>query len=304
MQIMKRLLIVALAVTLAWPALACAAGSPSNDETVIHSGDQISVLVFGDQTLTQNVTVLDDGTIDYPLIGRVRIAGTTPTQAASRIARRLHRYVRHPVVTVSIAQLGQPWVLVLGDVKNPGKYQLRSDPQLTDAIAAAGGLDVTNGALPIARVSNREGQVTAVSLQDLLHNGDMSQDVHLDEGSVVYVPGPVQFTVDVVGAVDHPGDVQLNEGDRLSIAIAKAGDSANAHADLNHIRVVRTLPNGQQTTQEINLYDAFNKGDQAADIKLQKGDVVYVPQARQPTNWLQTSPLLYYLGLLGKILIP
>ncbi len=248
-------------------------------QTKIHPGDQLSVQVYGDQSLTQNVMVLSDGTFEYPLIGRVPVAGKTLDQAADLLTERLRKYVREPVVSISILQLGQPDVLVLGDVKTPGKYQLRSDARLTDAIAAAGGLINVNGAFPDARVADASGTVTSVSLENLLQRGDTALDVPLSEGSVVYVPGPVQFTVDVAGAVDHPGEVQVSEGDHLSIAIAKAGDSQNANADLNHIRLIRTAPDGKQTTTEINLYQAINNGDQTADVALQKGDVIYVPQA-------------------------
>jgi polysaccharide biosynthesis/export protein len=248
-------------------------------QTVIHPGDQIGVLVYGDQTLTQNVMVLPDGTIEYPLVGRVTVAGKTPNQAAEVLSARLKPYVRHPVITISIVQLGQPDVLVLGEVKQPGKYQLRSDAKLTDAIAAAGGIADTNGAFPEARIADANGKVTTVSLQNLLQRGDTSLDVHLSEGSVVYVPGPIPITVDVSGAVDHPGDVQLHEGDRLSMAIAKAGNSQNAQSDLNHIRLVRTGADGVETTTQVNLYQALKGGDLSADPVLQKGDVVYVPQA-------------------------
>ncbi|MGB8964294.1 MAG: polysaccharide biosynthesis/export family protein [Candidatus Cybelea sp.] len=255
-----------------------------SSQTIIHPGDQIGVLVFGDQTLTQNVMVLPDGTIDYPLIGRLSVAGKTPSQAATLLTMRLKEYVRHPVVTISIVQLGLPNVLILGDVKTPGKYQLRSDAKLTDAIAAAGGIANANGAFPDARVADSNGKVTVVSLQALLQRGDTSQDIRLGEGSVVYVPGPIHFTVDVAGAVDHPGDVQVNEGDRLSVAIARAGNSQNAQADLNHIRIIRTAPNGTQTTSEVNLYLALKGGDESADVALEKGDVIYVPQASKHTD--------------------
>jgi polysaccharide biosynthesis/export protein len=249
--------------------------------TLIHPGDQLSVQVFGDQSLTQETMVLADGTVDYPLIGRVSVVGKTPDQAAGVLASRLHEYVRHPVVTVEISQLAQPDVLVLGDVRSPGKYNLPSDGRLTDAIAAAGGLGVTNGAFPDARVSDAQGNVTTVSLQRLLQSGDVSLDRRLGEGSVVYVPGPIAFTIDVTGAVDHPGDVQLNEGDHLSEAIAKAGDSSGAHSDLNHVRVIHTASDGKQTTSEYNLYDALKNGDQNADPAMRKGDVVFVPEAYQ-----------------------
>jgi polysaccharide export outer membrane protein len=262
--------------------------------TVIHPGDQLNVQVFGDQTLTQNTMVLSDGTVDYPLIGKVKIGGKTPSQAADILANRMHEYVRHPVVTVSITQLAQPDVLVLGDVKNPGKYNLPSDGRVTDAIAAAGGLVDTNGAFPKARIAHPDGSTTNVSLEKLLQNGQTSLDLPLEEGDVVYVPGPVQFNIDVTGAVDKPGEIQVNEGDHLSAAIAKAGDSQNAHSDLNHIRLIRTGPDGKQTTQQINLYDALKNGDISADPKLEKGDVVYVPEAYQHRTDF-ASGLLYLL---------
>jgi polysaccharide biosynthesis/export protein len=266
-------------------------------QTKIHPGDQLSVQVYGDQSLTQNVMVLSDGTLEYPLIGRVPVAGKTLDQAADLLTERLRKYVRQPVVSIAILQLGQPDVLVLGDVKTPGKYQLRSDARLTDAIAAAGGLINVNGTFPDARVADASGTVTSVSLENLLQRGDTALDVPLSEGSVVYVPGPVQFTVDVAGAVDHPGEVQVSEGDHLSIAIAKAGDSQNANADLNHIRLIRTAPDGKQTTTEINLYQAINSGDQTADVALQKGDVIYVPQAAHHSDVFGGvgSGLLYIL---------
>jgi polysaccharide biosynthesis/export protein len=266
-------------------------------QTKIHPGDQLSVQVYGDQSLTQNVMVLSDGTLEYPLIGRVPVAGKTLDQAADLLTERLRKYVRQPVVSIAILQLGQPDVLVLGDVKTPGKYQLRSDARLTDAIAAAGGLINVNGTFPDARVADASGTVTSVSLENLLQRGDTALDVPLSEGSVVYVPGPVQFTVDVAGAVDHPGEVQVSEGDHLSIAIAKAGDSQNANADLNHIRLIRTAPDGKQTTTEINLYQAINSGDQTADVALQKGDVIYVPQAARHSDVFGGvgSGLLYIL---------
>ncbi|MBV8435041.1 MAG: polysaccharide biosynthesis/export family protein [Candidatus Eremiobacteraeota bacterium] len=284
----------------ATPSAAPGSGSrPSSSgiisrRTLIHPGDQLSVQVFGDQSLTQTTMVLSDGTVDYPLIGRVKVGGKTPDQAASVLASHMLEYVRHPVVTVAITQLAQPDVLVLGDVKNPGKYNLPSDGRLTDAIAAAGGLVNTNGAFPDARIADPDGQVTNVSLQKLLQNGQTSLDERLEEGSVVYVPGPIQFNIDVTGAVDHPGEIQVNEGDHLSAAVAKAGNSQNAHSDLNHIRLIRTSPDGKQTTSEVNLYDALQKGDIAADPALQKGDVIYIPEAYQHRTDFG-SGLLYLL---------
>ena len=256
----------------------------SNSDYLIHRGDQLNVQVYGDDTFKQLAppTVLPDGTITLPLAGRVKVENKTTDAASHQIAKALERYIRYPVVTVSILTAGQANVLVMGDVKNPGKYAMRSGGRLTDAIAAAGGLNPTNGDFPFARVSRADGSMTRVSLQALLHDGKEQQNVELDEGSVVYVEGPLTFDVEVLGAVDRPGYIQMREGDRLATAIAKAGTSANSNADLNHVYVTRTAADGRTASHEVNLYQALMNGNLWYDPVLKKGDIVYVPQSRRP----------------------
>jgi protein involved in polysaccharide export with SLBB domain len=212
------------------------------------------------------------------------------------LRERLLKYVRHPVVTVAITQLAQPNVMVLGDVKTPGKYSLPSDAKLSDAIAAAGGLSGIDGNYPVARISDPQGHVTQIDLQKLLRAGDTQLDTRLSEGDVVYVPGPVQFYVNVAGAVDHPGPIQVNQGDGLAVAIAKAGNSASSQADLNHVHLIRTGPDGKQHTEEIDLYKALKGGDQSANVALEKGDTIYVPQSAQRHTDSFLSGFLYILS--------
>lgn len=261
---------------------------------LIHRGDQLTVQVFGDDTFKQLAppTVLPDGTITLPLAGRVRVANETTDGASRSIAKALQKFIKYPVVTVAIAATGQANVLVMGDVKTPGKYALRSGGRLTDAIAAAGGLDPTNGDLPFARVSRSNGAIVRVSLQNLLHDGSQQQNIELDEGSVVYVEGPQTFDVEVVGAVDRPGYIQMREGDRLATAIAKAGTSANSNADLNRVYVTRTGADGRTASHEVNLYQALMNGNLWYNPVLKKDDIVYVPQSRRPGS---AGGLLYLL---------
>ena len=127
-------------------ALGLLAAAPAQE--VIHPGDQISVQVFGQPTLSQNVTVLPDGSVQYPLVGRLPIGGMTVDSATSLVTQRMERYVKHPIVTLSITQLGQPSVLVLGDVKTPGKYQLRVRRAFDRRDRRGGRLDNVNGRYP------------------------------------------------------------------------------------------------------------------------------------------------------------
>lgn len=299
-----RLLAAAAAFTLSLggdvlAAVPAAPTMPVTSDYKIHSGDQLAVSVYGEPTLTQTVTVLPDSTIEYPMIGRISIGGETPAEASVSMTHALSKYLRSPIVSIGVVSEGQLTVMVLGNVKTPGKYTLPYNSHVTDAVAAAGGIGPTNGDYPVARISDTSG-VRDASLQDILRNGDAAGDVVLNDKSVVYVPSPVTFNVEVVGAVDKPGEVAISQGDRLSTAIAKAGNSASAGADLNDIRVTRDLGNGQTKVFKINLYDELQHGDTASDVVLQKNDVVYVPQAKKNGSAL-TGSLGSVFGVIGRL---
>lgn len=278
------------------PAPSAANASLPDSSYKINPGDQLNVQVFGEPTLTQSVTVLDDGTIEYPMVGKVAVGGKTPPQAADAIKDALLRYVRHPMVTVSLAQEGQNNVLVLGNVKTPGRYVVRSGAHLSDAIAAAGGLGTTNGDYPDARVTQDNGTNQQVSLQELLVDGKSKLNVPLSNNAVVYVEGPLPIQVEVVGAVDHPGYYTVHQGDRLSVAIAQAGTSANAKADLNHVTITHDA-DGKTVKQQVNMYNALEKGERGAgDPVLHKDDVVYVPQSHTGNAF---NPIYLIENLIG-----
>lgn len=268
---------------------------------VIHEFDLLDIQVFNDPSLSQNVTVLPDGNVNYPLVGAVHLAGLSPQQAGAAMKRALSKYLRNPNVNVSVLRQGQLDVLVLGNVAHPGKYSLPSNARLTDAIAAAGGMGDTNGTYLDARIAQSDGSSQNVSLEKLLRGGDTSLDVKLKPDAAVYVPAPTTFYVLVNGAVDHPGAIQLQEGDRLAIALAKAGTSTASNADLNRVNITRQMPDGSQKAYTVNLYKDLQSGDLKSDIVMQKNDVVFVPQAGvgyKTTTQTAASALLLTLARL------
>jgi polysaccharide export outer membrane protein len=245
--------------------------------------------------MSHTVTVLSGGDIFYPLVGRVHLDGLTPDQAAAAVGAALRKYVRQPIVTISVIAQGPIDVLVLGDVKNPGKYLLPATSRVSDALAAAGGLAPTDGDFPIARVQSVTGDTAQVPLQKLLHDGDTAVDMRLANGSTLYVPAPTIFTVEVLGAVDRPGEIPLHEGDKLAMAIAKAGVSPQTNPDLNRIEVKRSLADGTAKTYTVNLYDTLKNGNVSQDLTMAKGDIVFVPQAKKPQAagiWGLLAPFL------------
>jgi len=267
-------------------------------DTSIAPGDVLDVQVFGEPTLSQQLTVARDGSITMPLVGRVIVRGMSTTQTATTIAVGLKRYLRSPIVQVGIKTEAQYTVLVLGNVKTPGRYTVQPGSRLSDALAAAGGMGPVSGPLPMARVSVGD-VIHEVSLDALLRKGDLSADLPLADAAAIYVPAPATIRVRVLGAVDHPGVVEVNQGDRLAVAVAKAGNSPNSNADLNHIRVTRAVPGSAPTVVEVNLYHSLQNGDLSTDLVLQPDDMVFVPEAKRKVDGFSLL-----LGAIRRLVLP
>ena len=267
---------------------------------IVHAGDQLDVEVLGEPSVSGHVSVAQDGTIGLPLAGEVKVSGATVVDAGKAITVALSRYIRQPHVAVSIIEQGTITVLVLGDVVNSGEYPLTAGARLSDAIAAAGGLSPSiSGAYPVARIALPDGTVDHISLEKLLRGADPSRDVQLANRAAIYVPGPTQFDVTMLGAVNEPGQITVNEGDRVSLAIAKAGNNVSSKADLSHIMLTRVEDDGSTGSHPVDLYQALEHGDKRYDPRLRKGDVVYIPSASARSN----ENLINVLFVIGHLFL-
>jgi polysaccharide export outer membrane protein len=117
---------------------------PANvpENYILSPSDIILVKVFEDPDLDSQYRISQDGTINFPLIGLIKVSGQSVAGAASTIRERLLKgYLRNPQVRVNVIQYAKRYITVLGQVQKPGSYIL-PDEQHTDllqAIALAGG---------------------------------------------------------------------------------------------------------------------------------------------------------------------
>ncbi|HEY6450873.1 MAG: polysaccharide biosynthesis/export family protein [Candidatus Cybelea sp.] len=200
----RRLAALSLALCALAPSIA-KADTPYS----IQPGDQLQVMVFGGPGITAiqiplqvqpsatiaalsaAVTVLGDGTITYPLIGSIHVAGLTPDEAGKRIAAALAVYVRRPTVSVLIQKSTPSTIKVLGSVDHNGQIELQRGDRLTDALAKAG---VSSYSYPdlnhitLNRVVDGVPRVYNFNLYNKLLNANDSADPVLEPGDVVYVP--------------------------------------------------------------------------------------------------------------------
>ena len=132
---------VALAVAAPAPSLAQAGQSVPGPAYRINPGDELDILVWGDERLQRSVRVLPDGTFAFPLVGQVVAAGRLPAELERVISTGLQPQYRGPVpqVTVSVKNPAGFQFSVVGKVRSPGTYTPGRYVNALEALAIAGG---------------------------------------------------------------------------------------------------------------------------------------------------------------------
>lgn len=93
----------------------------------------------------------------------------------------------------------------------------------------------------------------------------------------------VPIRIQVIGAVSRPGTIELAEGDRLSMALARAGAAASLNPDLTRVFLTRADPTTHRLVSfQINVFEALQRGDVRFDPLLRQDDKIFVPEARAP----------------------
>jgi polysaccharide export outer membrane protein len=114
--------------------------APPTAEYVIGVEDRLSIKVWKEPDLSGSFNVRPDGKISCLLIGDLQAAGRTPRELSDEITKALSKYVREPVVTVTVDEINSFKVYVLGEVKTQGVLNLKRRTRLLEAIALSGGL--------------------------------------------------------------------------------------------------------------------------------------------------------------------
>jgi polysaccharide biosynthesis/export protein len=177
------------------------AGTTWAEEYTLGSGDVLNISVYGYEELHVTVIVRTDGKIAFPLIGEVQVAGLSPGALTAALTSSLSEYVKNPKVTINIEKYRTTRVYVLGTVAKPGMHEIQKQHNLLDAIGIAGGFtrDTAKKNVFIIHKAN-PNQVTKVNLLNLLERGDLTQNVALADGDVVYLTKnhKIVFTRDIL----------------------------------------------------------------------------------------------------------
>ncbi|HMN91994.1 MAG TPA: polysaccharide biosynthesis/export family protein [Hydrogenophaga sp.] len=180
------------ALGLSWLLLATAAlWAQATQPYQLRHGDALTVSVWKEEALQIEVRVLPDGSITFPLAGRVEVAGLTTPQAEERIASKIKTYIPEAVVTVAVTGIDGSRVYVLGKVAEPGPVTLMS-PSTTvlQVLSQAGGLDrfADGNGIRVLRQTSSGATVLPVRYNDLIRGNALETNVVLQPGDTILVP--------------------------------------------------------------------------------------------------------------------
>ncbi|HWR45849.1 polysaccharide biosynthesis/export family protein [Sporomusa sp.] len=166
------------------------------------AGDVLTINVWGfDELKIDQLPIRPDGKISIPLSGELQAAGMTPGELATTITSKLGQYIKDPVVSVNVFKFRTTRVYVFGEVVKPGMYEIEKQHNLIDALGSAGSYtrDAAKKKVYIIRKEQTNAPLK-VNLLNLLEKGDMSQNVTLNDGDIVYLTknNRIEFAKDIL----------------------------------------------------------------------------------------------------------
>ncbi len=190
-QILRKLGLAAIVVWLAGTSsLPSASSEMGEGGTAYHIGPQnlLQIKILGQKALQQTFRVDDFGYITYPLVGRIRLAGYTVAEAEDIMQNVLKDdYIRNPHITIFIREHSR--YSVLGEVRNPGNYEIIGKVSLVEAISIAGGFTPVADEKKIRVIRKNEGgeQSLIINVQDIM-DGKQKNDAAVEAGDIINVP--------------------------------------------------------------------------------------------------------------------
>ncbi len=181
-------------VLLALCTLSLWCGAVSADEKngayLLNPGDVILVSVWREDDLKLEVRVLPDGSITFPLAGRVEVAGLDSSAVAQKIASKLEEYLPDPSVNVVVTDIQGNVLYVLGKVNKPGPVVMTGPTSVLQALSLSGGLDkfADKSSIQVVRGKGETQSILPIDYNDLISGQSMATNFVLQPGDTLVVP--------------------------------------------------------------------------------------------------------------------
>lgn len=246
---------------------AVTAQQPPSDYT-LGPGDIIRILVFQNPDLTLETRVSESGTINYPLIGNVKVGGMPLSEASSAIASELKSggFVQQPQVNILLLEVRGNQVSVLGEVNRPGRFPLETfNTRVSEMLAMAGGIESAIGpngggsdTVIVSGMRNGQAFRQEIDIPSLFLKDQPGNDIIVSGGDVIYVPpAPLYY---IYGEAQRPGSFRIRRGMTIQQALAEAG-GPSLRGTQRGMKLYRRNAEGVVEVAETQLTDLVQPND-------------------------------------------
>ncbi len=169
----------------------CSISPASADEPYhLNPGDTLAISVWNEEALQQEVLVLPDGTISFPLVGIISVSGKTAGQVQEELRNKLSRLIPDPEINLTVSSVEGNNIFIIGKVVNPGRYPMTQQIDVVQALSLAGGF-TTYAETEKIQILRREGDRQKVIRFDYSRVADgksLETNILLKSGDTVVVP--------------------------------------------------------------------------------------------------------------------
>ncbi len=173
------------------PAQAAPLLQQRNPRYQLRRGDIFDIEFTFSPEMNQTVTIQPDGYVTAKVIGSLRAEGLTIPELTNELKNAYAKILHDPVITIVLKDFEKPYFIAAGQLGRPGKYDLRSDITVTEAVAIAGGFNdkAKHSQVVLFRpAANDMFEARIVNVKKLMASRELSEDIHLQPGDMLYVP--------------------------------------------------------------------------------------------------------------------
>ena len=153
--------------------------------------DAVDVNFTFSPDFNQTLTVQPDGFVALKGAGALFVEGLTVPETQQAVAKAYRGFLHEPEVTVTLKDFDKPYFLASGEVGKPGKYELRGDLTVNEAVAIAGGFTQQarhSQVVVFRRISAYVAESHVIDVKKMLDSRDLHEDLHLQPGDFIFVP--------------------------------------------------------------------------------------------------------------------
>ena len=260
---------------------------PAPADYILGAGDQVIIDVWGASQMTFDNVISPEGFVVVEGVGRIKLAGLTVAEADKYVNGVLSEYYSGSSISLSIGDIRNVKVEIVGEVVAPGSYTLSAFSTLFNALYMAGGISEL-GSLREIKVYRNGKQVSKIDVYDYIINGNNTGNIRLQDNDLIVV-APYNAIVNIQGKVKRPMMYEMKKDEPLAKLLAYTGGLTGDAYDRN-IRVIRKSGREYSIhTVEKNSFGAFSLVD---------GDSVYVDSIiPRFSNMVEVKGAVFHPGM-------